>query len=405
MSRSRVLVYGGIGGGACDYYRIGMYVGHLAALGVDVVPWTPSVTYPSTYRGDWRLAAADGRASVVLDDLAPGDVLLISRWRNTKPACTECGAPLEPGERESHQHEAGHFSLSADPLFRPLLTSLLANAEVRSRCAVVYDLDDDLFHQPDWVGHTKGLAQELDVVELLVRLADLVTVSTPVLSGVLEPLTSRRLVVRNAIDLSLYPPVGSNRAADGRPPRFLYYGSTVRRADFALCSDALARVVSSHPGAHRIWVGAPNSTVGDLVDEAYPYIEVGSEFARAISFLRPDVGLAPVLESPFARSKSELHWLEYSAAGAATVATGFDGPGPYDVIRDGVDGILAGDADWYRHLERLAAEPSFREDLAGRAAERVRTEYSAAERARDWAAAFQWASQHAGIGLMQDHSE
>jgi glycosyltransferase involved in cell wall biosynthesis len=406
LSRTRVLVYGGVGDGACDYYRIGMYIDHLAALGVDVVPWTPSLAYPTAYHDDWRRALADGRAEVVLSDLAPGDVLLMSRWRNTKSACTECGANLEPGDYERHQQENGHVSLSADPIFRLLLTCLLANAEVRSRCAIVYDLDDDLFHQPDWVGHSRGLAQELDVVELLVRLADLVTVSTPVLASVLEPLTSRCLVVRNAIDLSLYPPTQQKEAdPDGRPPRFLFYGSNVRRADFRLCSDALARVVSAHPGARRIWVGAPSDAVGDLVEEAYPYIQVGAEFARAISFLRPDVGLAPLSGSQFSRAKSELHWLEYSAAGAVTLATRFDGPGPYDVIRDGVDGVLAADADWHKQLERLAAEPALRADLAGRAAERVRTEYSASERARDWAAAFQWASEHAGVGLMEAREE
>jgi hypothetical protein len=104
-------------------------------------------------------------------------------------------------------------------------------------------------------------------------------------------------------------------------------------------------------------------------------------------------------QDAFSRSHSELHWLEYSLAGAATVASRTMGGGPYEVIRDGVDGLLARNkAEWREQLRRLAGSPEMREDLAGRARERVMAEYDVRQRAAEWADAFRWAAEHAGRG-------
>ena len=78
------------------------------------------------------------------------------------------------------------------------------------------------------------------------------------------------------------------------------------------------------------------------------------------------------------------------------------GGGPYEVIRDGVDGLLARNkAEWRDNLRQLAASPQMREELAGRARERVLTEYDVHQRAAEWADAFRWAAEHAGRGLLR----
>ena len=75
------------------------------------------------------------------------------------------------------------------------------------------------------------------------------------------------------------------------------------------------------------------------------------------------------------------------------------GGGPYDVIRDGVDGLLARNkAQWREQLTRLATSPALREEMAGRARERVLAEYDVHRRVEEWAAAFRWAADHAGRG-------
>jgi spore maturation protein CgeB len=77
------------------------------------------------------------------------------------------------------------------------------------------------------------------------------------------------------------------------------------------------------------------------------------------------------------------------------------GPGPYDVIRDGVDGLLARNkAEWRDGLRRLAGSQTLRHELAGRARERVLAEYQADKRAEEWADAYHWAAEHGGRGAL-----
>jgi glycosyltransferase involved in cell wall biosynthesis len=134
------------------------------------------------------------------------------------------------------------------------------------------------------------------------------------------------------------------------------------------------------------------------MDEVRPWVDGLAAFGAALAAARPDIGIAPLLDEPFNRAKSELHWLEYTLAGAPTIATAFAGPGPYDVIADGRDGLLARTpADWLRHLRVLAASPTLRADLAGRARERVLAEYTLATRAAEWADTYRWASQLGGL--------
>jgi hypothetical protein len=161
---------------------------------------------------------------------------------------------------------------------------------------------------------------------------------------------------------------------------------------------ALDRVARTYPG-RRIWLGSDEPEIRAIVDEAHGYVDSVAGFAQDLAAARPAIGLAPVGPDDYSRSRSELHWLEYSMVGAATVASRTMGGGPYDVIRDGVDGLLARNkAQWREQLARLAASPMLREEMAGRARERVLAEYDVRDRAGEWADAFRWAADQAGRG-------
>ena len=423
----RVLVYGGIGSEACDTYRLGLYVERLAASGVRVEPWTPKLLHPQAYAGHWWDAIRDGLASVSFDGLTDGDVLLFSRWSNTRPACTECGQDCgDPDGLERHRRETGHASLGVDPLLRMVAAGLLVNPALRSKCAVVYDLDDDLFHQPAWAGHAAGLARELELVELFVRTADLVTVSTPELARRMAPLAARVQVVRNAVEPEMYVaedagvsgaegpdgaagPGGAGPDGDAST-RLIFYGADVRQRDYEVCRAAVdgAAAESAARGKpiHRVWLGSDSAAVRELVDEAIPYRRTVAEFAAALAAARPDIGVAPLESGEFAAAKSELHWLELSIVGAATVASRLEGEvGPYSMIRHHVDGMLAGDtAEWRRALLELAGSIALRDEIAGRARERVLAEYQVRDRALEWAAAYRWAATNPGSGIARFRS-
>jgi len=391
-----VLVYGTLDAAACDLLRVGVYREPLGGHGVELRAWSE---FEDALTG--RAAGWEGIEGV-LAPIAWADVIVFRRWRSTAPRCTECGLlAASTDELAAHVRTSGHLTLVPDPLVRLLWELLVSHPSLLGGAAIVYETDDDVLDYPDWTGFGPASRPERDLVEAMLRRADLVTVSTPVLAALAARYNDAVRVVRNAVDPAWYA-----GAPDGPPPpgdpRILYYGVPVRLRDYALCRAAVDGLRAERPTTRRVWLGAAHDrAVRAAVDEALPYVEGVPAFARALRDARPDIGLAPVLDEPFNRAKSELHWLEYTLAGAATIASRTRGPGPYDVIRDGVDGLLAATpADWSRHLRALAGSAGLRAELVGAARERILADYTVAARAPEWAAAYRWAAEHAGRGRL-----
>ena len=76
------------------------------------------------------------------------------------------------------------------------------------------------------------------------------------------------------------------------------------------------------------------------------------------------IGLAPLTDTHFNRSKSAIKAMDYAALGLPTVASD---TGPYaGVVRDGVNGLLAANTEtaWFNALAGLLRDPVRRARLA-----------------------------------------
>jgi glycosyltransferase involved in cell wall biosynthesis len=396
-----VLAYGELDSGVTDSLRLGIFREPLAGLGVEVRPW-------SSFESDALMGGEGG-----LTGLEWADVVLFRRWRPTHPVCTECERPFDAlAGLESHLRSSGHRTMVPDLRLRPLVELLEAHPELIASRGIVYDTDDDVLAYPEWTGFARAAGRERDLVLRILGLADVVTAATPVLAERLAPHTRGRVrVVRNALDPAWYgPPPGGEGVSGAEPaeadggPRIVYHGVPVRLRDYEIARGAVDAVAAETPGLRRVWLGATEERrVAAAVDETLPWVDGLDRFAAALVGARPEVGLAPLRDEPFNRAKSELHWLEYSLAGAATIVSGFEGRGPFDVVRDGVDGLVAhGADDWLHHLRALAGSADLRAEIAGRARERVVAEYSLATRAPEWVDAFRWAAEHAASGRRPD---
>jgi hypothetical protein len=396
----RVLVLGPGAAAVSDEIRFEAMAPALAAMGVEIASWAPSVG-PDAPDEFEALEAALSWAGVVV----------LRRSYRTAHACVECRArSFDRGEIREHGAASGHAIVEAPfAAIRPLVGLLELEPDALGGRALVYDTDDDFFAADlapdgeDWL--------ERDLVTRILGLVSLVTTATPVLAARLGRLTKAPIrVIRNALDPAWYVasdrpdrPAGGGEERAGRPGvevpgpglRVVYHGSAARLPDYELARPAVDELAARIPGLRRIWLGSADDRVKGIVDDARPWIAGVRGFATGLATVRPDIGLAPLRDTPYDRARSELHWLEYSLAGAATVASGFDGPGPYDSIRDGVDGLLArSESEWRRSLGLLASSPGAREEIAGRARERTLAEYSAAARAQEWADAYRWAAGH-----------
>lgn len=416
-----VLIWGTAAQGPCAYYRGGeQFTDELRKYGVE----TRSITKVEL-KGPADVSAEEafkqGLLEVDLSELEWADVVMFRRYYNTALKCTlddddlkrSCGYVTQDLDAAAkHEHPMKHqddITRVVWPAVRDYWTG-----------GIIYDTDDNHWEIKRWNGYFVDVMGEHDLIADMTRNADLLTTSTPKLMEVYGRYNKNRRVIRNAIDPALYTTDGRDakgrflKAVDTSKPRMVYYGSTARLRDYAGryatrngddgSGPALYAVneLARKGKLHRVFVGADKGTedvVGTIFDEQYPYTKGFRAFGKALANTRGDIGIAPLGGDDFDICKSELHWLEYAVTNMPVVAQRFMGGGPYSVIRDGVDGLMARNSrEWLDALTRLANSKDLREQIAGAARERVLAEYDYRVRAAEWADAFKWTAEHAGSG-------
>jgi glycosyltransferase involved in cell wall biosynthesis len=399
----KVLVWGTAHDGACAYFRGYMYDEPLKALGVEMRHISQVKT---VVKKGWRNkplveALRAGKVEVDLSDLEWADVAVFRRYYNTSYKCREIDCDFRTHDQQAasgHKHQID----IQDTITRDVWPAVRDAWDG----AVIYETDDNHWQIKPWNGYYPDVVAERDLIADMTRRADLVTTSTRPLADWYSRYNRNIRVVKNAIDPDLY--VKDTPRPEGDLPRMVYYGSTARLRDYAGrywtgnkddgSGYAFEAVERYKRDMTRVFLGANENTehvVSKVFDEVIPYITSIPEFSRALANTHGDIGLAPLGGDDFDRCKSELHWLEYAVCGMAVIAQRFSGPHPYDVIRDGVDGLFAkGGQEWRDALGRLIRSKDLREEIGGRARERVLAEYDYRNRAQEWADAFRWAAEH-----------
>jgi glycosyltransferase involved in cell wall biosynthesis len=240
---------------------------------------------------------------------------------------------------------------------------------------VVVDVDDDFDAIP--VGNSARAAYDerrnprsnRQWITRACQLADLVTVSTPDLA-VRYAKHGRVRVLPNLVpawylDVEPVEPlqcsVGWSGSVDTHPD------------DLEATGGAVAQVLNESPGwgmhvvgsgkgvAQRLGVPHVTSTGGWVHFAQYP-----RELARF------EVGIVPLSDSRFNRSKSALKLAELSAVGVPTVASA--SPDNRRLHKHGAGLLAVSRADWVDNLTELVNEPAYRADVAGRSREAMRSQ-------------------------------
>jgi hypothetical protein len=403
----KVLIWGTAAQGPCAYYRGHLFDEELKKRGI-ILRHIDRVEF--NVQEGWQdkpieEAMAAGKVSLNTDDIDWADVIMFRRYYNTAFKCMVCGeAHKDIKKVEAHPHPMTR---------RDGVTSLVWPAFEFGdhNKGIIYDTDDNHFAMERWNGYYADVQEEIPMITAMAKRADLITVSTPVLASQYGHLNDNLRVIRNAINPDTYVVDPAKEVGDLGKPKLLYYGSGARMRDYAgwrnpntqkwdggHCSKAVEDLKEKMV---RVFVGVnpgEEPYVAPHFDVMHPYVEHIEDFNKVITSIHPDIGVSPLVGGPFDQAKSELHWLEYSMAGAASINQKFYNDGPYDVIKDGVDGFLAkGRADWYTKMHRLVAEPNLRKDMAAAAKERVLKEYDYRVRVDEWADAFRWTAENAGI--------
>ncbi|MBD8524892.1 glycosyltransferase [Pseudoxanthomonas sp. CAU 1598] len=263
----------------------------------------------------------------------------------------------------------------------------LRSLQSSRRFRVIFEIDDRLWQMEN--GHCEFGSYDCEserIVEL-VRLADLVVVSTDSLRMDLARLNSNVHVIPNALDASLWR-LGTSPAAprDGEVLRILAMGTKTHGADLEMVMPALDKLWDRYEG--RFVLDLVGMTASAPVR---PWINVceceDSEYPAFVSWLRETnrwhIGIAPLAPSAFNGSKSRIKILDLWALGLPVVAS--DIAEYRAMIQDGVDGFVASSSgQWATHIERLLLEPGFAAQMGRNGFQKLRSGHTLQVRWRHW---------------------
>lgn len=246
---------------------------------------------------------------------------------------------------------------------------------------LVYETDDDVwtideFNFRSLMEHSMAL---LDAVEQAVRAAHLITVTTDHLAGVVAAHNPTVRVLPNVIDGRLLDLERQRR------DRLVvgWAGGDSHLRDWQTLAPQLGRFLKRHPQAELHVIGTNFARVFDLPARLTGWQDIWPYY-RSLDF---DIGLAPLADIPFNKSKSPIKAIEYGALGIPIIASAV---GPYaDYVLDGVTGFLVrAEHEWGRYLHLLASDPGLREDM-GRKAREQAAEWTIQQRWTSWAEVYE----------------
>ena len=256
---------------------------------------------------------------------------------------------------------------------------------------LIYEIDDDLFHIPEWNPAYKLLSskQVQDGIKQFVSRVDAIFVTTDVLKEVYKNYCENIYVLPNSIDYEVVYPSEPNTEL----PVVCWQGSMTHERDVAVAKRGFEQLAKDKDLIFKLWCGykphkyprepifnIPGTTVLPLV----PF----EAFFQMFGQVGTHIGLAPLAANSFNRSKSNLKFLEYTVYGAVTVASAF---GPYkDTIEDGVTGILVADnRDWYDKIRLVLDDVYLHAEILNNAQKMVQENYDIKSNYMQWKAAIE----------------
>ena len=246
----------------------------------------------------------------------------------------------------------------------PSAHNLTALHEVAALGApMVYDLDDSFLEIPPSNPHHAVLQATFPYIRWMLKQADLVTVSTAPLAQALRRFTARPIsILPNMVDWDWFS--AAPRARE-QTCRLLVSGTPTHRSDWALIEQPLAELLVERAGRVKLvfFGDQPERFKGNPAVESVAFEPDYQRYAAQMRQLAADIALVPLQDSAFNRAKSNIKWLEYSAAGIPGIYSDIE---PYRAsIAHGRNGLLVQNTAtaWKQTILDLIDNPTLGEDL------------------------------------------
>lgn len=249
----------------------------------------------------------------------------------------------------------------------------------------IYDIDDNFFDLPgdSPVAKYYRSPERLEMLTQYLRYASLVRVYSDPLHSKVLPINSKVVKVVPPLDFRHIRP----RRAVGETVKIVYATSRADDELFSIFLPALQKTLDDYGSKIEVYfLGfTPPALRKHPRVHTSPMIWNYAAYLRSFSSAGYDIGLAPLLDDVFHRSKTNNKFREYGACQIAGVYSNVDVYA--SCVRQNETGILVSNKtnDWYDALALLIENHNLRQKIQTAAREYVRNNYSQEEFVKSWA--------------------
>ena len=274
------------------------------------------------------------------------------------------------------------FSRNVEPSTFPILRYLVSKG-----IPFIYDLDDNFFEIPPESVMGK-LLQEPAYQKMLntyVSQATLVRVYAKPLLEQIAPLTGSAKLVLGPIDWSIIRPVAQKHPEKSVK---IVYATSRSQEDYLgkVFSSALEKIINKYSNKVQVFfLGFNPLNVKHYSNVHFrPFRANYDVYMRNFSSAGFDIGLAPLVEDNFHRSKSNVKYREYAACHIAGIYSNIDVYS--DWVIDELTGLLVKNTEtaWFYAIERLILDRELRSQIKDNAYRHAQQHFSQVKFADEW---------------------
>lgn len=260
--------------------------------------------------------------------------------------------------------------------FPSVSTAKILRLIIGLKIPIVYDLDDMFLDVPISHPNYDDLNRRAPFIKWILKEADIVTVSTGQLQESFKKHTTRPILVKpNLVDWALFDtqPRPLNNQFN-----FLVSGTPTHQKDWSIIEEPLAEILNIYPKqVNAVFFGELPKRFFDHSSARFISFQRGyKHYASCLRELDIHAALVPLEDNTFNLCKSNIKWLEYSAAGIAGV---FSDIAPYNSsIRNGENGILVNNSadSWFEAMQYLLTNPEAKSAMLEQARREIHEKYS-----------------------------
>ena len=235
---------------------------------------------------------------------------------------------------------------------------------------VVFEIDDNIWCFPDSPEYKDENAKEIPGLTTdIINLCDAVTVSTDeIAKSVAKESNVPVMVITNSLDFLQWKEINIKHE------HFLigWAGGHYHVQDLEMIVPGLKEIIVKNEKTTLVFLGCcPMELITDHPDRVFLEEFVSIEiFPKKMAVMKFDIGLAPLYPTEFAKSRSNIRLLQYSALGIPSVVSDFGEYGK--ALKDGFPAISVvgnDDSTWAEAIQWYIDNPEQRIDIGKKAKE------------------------------------